>query len=156
MMVPINLVRSSNAALRSIPSTSHSAGITALFVSGTSGIGLYTLRALTRHTEGKALTVYIVGRSAYRAKPVLSELQRISPRARFTFIEADVSLIRNVDSVCKKVIESEKGGKGKLDSLFMTPGGISIPFRRRGGALILPYSIKMCMIYVESWLRIMD
>ncbi|KAL4777064.1 hypothetical protein BDW60DRAFT_55020 [Aspergillus nidulans var. acristatus] len=130
-MVPINLVRSSNAALRSLPSTSHSTRITALFVGGTSGIGLSTLRALARHTEGKALTAYIVGRSAYRAEPVLSELQRISPQARFTFIEADVSLIRNVDGVCRKIIESEKGGKGKLDFLFMTPGGISIPFRRR-------------------------
>jgi NAD(P)-dependent dehydrogenase (short-subunit alcohol dehydrogenase family) len=138
-MVPINLVRSSNAALRSLPSTSHSTRITALFVGGTSGIGLSTLRALARHTEGKALTAYIVGRSAYRAEPVLSELQRISPQARFTFIEADVSLIRNVDGVCRKIIESEKGGKGKLDFLFMTPGGISIPFRRRDGALILPY-----------------
>ncbi|KAL5052304.1 hypothetical protein BDW71DRAFT_202421 [Aspergillus fruticulosus] len=126
-MVSLNLVRSTNAALRSPSSTK----ITALFVGGTSGIGLSTLRALARHTDGNALTAYIVGRSASRAEPVLSELQRISPQARFTFIEADVSLIKNVDGVCKKVLEVEKRGKGKLDFLFMTPGGISIPLKGR-------------------------
>ncbi|KAL4995897.1 hypothetical protein BDV10DRAFT_202703 [Aspergillus recurvatus] len=130
-MVSLNLVRETNAALRSLSSTK----ITALFVGGTSGIGLYTLRALAKNTDGKALTAYIVGRSASRAKPVLSELQRLNPQARFPFIEADVSLIKNVDRVCREVLDAEKrpagAGKGKLDFLFMTPGGISIPLRGR-------------------------
>ncbi|KAL6232337.1 hypothetical protein BDW75DRAFT_247285 [Aspergillus navahoensis] len=126
-MVSLNFVRSSSVALRSLPK------ITALFVGGTSGIGLSTLRALASYTDGKALTAYLVGRSASRAEPVLSELQRISPQARFTFIEADISLIKNVDKVCKKILKAEEGGneKGKLDFLFMTPSGISIPLRGR-------------------------
>ncbi|RDW70557.1 putative Short-chain dehydrogenase [Aspergillus mulundensis] len=133
-MVSLNLVRKSNAALRTLtspPTTPNK--ITALFVGGTSGIGLSTLRALARHTEGKALTAYIVGRSESRAKPVLSELQSLSPTAKFKFIEADVSLIRNVDRACKTVLQNENGpgGSGKLDFLFMTPGGISVPFRGR-------------------------
>ncbi|KAL4907240.1 hypothetical protein BDW74DRAFT_189752 [Aspergillus multicolor] len=123
-MVSINLVRASNAALKSQPSR-----ITALFVGGTSGIGLSTLRALARHTDGRALTAYIVGRSETRAKSVLADLQTLNPSARFNFIEADVSLIKNVDRACKTVLGKEKGGK--LDLLFMTPGGISVPFKGR-------------------------
>ncbi|KAK2771648.1 hypothetical protein FQN52_005404 [Onygenales sp. PD_12] len=42
------------------------------------------------------------------------------------FIEADVSLIKNVDSACKEIRAKEE----RLNLLFMTPGGISLSGRR--------------------------
>ncbi|KAL4963767.1 uncharacterized protein BDV14DRAFT_175961 [Aspergillus stella-maris] len=120
-MPSLQAVRAHNATLRNLPS------ITALFVGGTSGIGQSTLRQLARHTNSPNLTAYIVGRNQARANPFLSELKEISPQGKFHFIEADVSLARNVDRVCEEVKRREE----KLDYLFMTPGGISVPFKGR-------------------------
>ena len=122
-MPSLQAVRAHNATLRNLPS------ITTLFVGGTSGIGQSTLRQLARHTNSPNLTAYIVGRNQARANPFLSELKEISPQGKFHFIEADVSLARNVDRVCEEIKRKEE----KLDYLFMTPGGISVPFKGRDG-----------------------
>ncbi|KAL3475577.1 NAD(P)-binding protein [Aspergillus californicus] len=113
-MVSLKTIQTSNASLRALPN------ITALFVGGTSGIGQSTLRQLARNTESP--TAYIIGRNQARAKPFLSELQDSCPKGNFHFIEADVSLARNVDVACKEILAREK----KLNFLFMTPGGISL------------------------------
>ncbi|KAL2817056.1 hypothetical protein BDW59DRAFT_152878 [Aspergillus cavernicola] len=113
-MVSLKTVQASNAGLRALPN------LTALFVGGTSGIGQSTLRQLARHTDSP--TAYIIGRNQARAKPFLSELQQLSPKGKFHFIEADVSLARNVDLACKQILAQEK----HLNFLFMTPGGISL------------------------------
>ncbi|KAJ5102046.1 hypothetical protein NUU61_004268 [Penicillium alfredii] len=113
-MVSLRTVQASNQALRAIPN------ITALFVGGTSGIGQSTLRQLARHAANP--TVYIVGRNQIRATPFLEELQQLNPQGRFHFVEADVSLIGNVDRACKQIMNQEK----HLNFLFMTPGGISL------------------------------
>ncbi|KAE8385386.1 hypothetical protein BDV23DRAFT_190899 [Aspergillus alliaceus] len=113
-MVSLKTVQASNASLRSIPN------LTALFVGGTSGMGQSTLRQLAKHTESP--TAYIVGRNQSRAKPFLTELQQINPKGRFNFIEADVSLVRNVDKACQQILQRET----HLNFLFMTPGGISL------------------------------
>lgn len=118
-MVSLDLVRKSNGSLSStIPR------VVALFVGGSSGIGRTTLRQLARNAE--APTAYIVGRSESNAKPLLKELSRINPRGSFNFIEADVSLIRNVDKACENIKKHEKA----LNLLFMTPGGLSLVGRR--------------------------
>ncbi|PKY01216.1 NAD(P)-binding protein [Aspergillus campestris IBT 28561] len=113
-MVSLKTVQTSNTGLRALPN------ITALFVGGTSGIGQSTLRQLARHADSP--TAYIVGRNEARARPFLSELQQLSPKGRFHFIEADVSLLRNVDAACRPILQQEK----QLNFLFMTPGGISL------------------------------
>ncbi|KAB8077950.1 hypothetical protein BDV29DRAFT_197935 [Aspergillus leporis] len=113
-MVSLKTVQASNASLRAIPN------ITALFVGGTSGIGQSTLRQLARHADSP--TAYIIGRNQSRAKPFLTELQQLNPEGHFIFIEADVSLIRNVDQACQQILQQEK----HLNFLFMTPGGISL------------------------------
>ncbi|KAL2822891.1 hypothetical protein BJX63DRAFT_426727 [Aspergillus granulosus] len=118
-MVSLNAIRTSNTLLRS---NSALKSPTALFVGGTSGIGASTLRQLARHTESP--TAYIIGRNETRAKPFLSELRDINARGKFHFIEADVSLVKSVDTACKEILERERGGK--LNFLFMTPGGISL------------------------------
>ncbi|GFF65664.1 hypothetical protein CNMCM6936_008792 [Aspergillus lentulus] len=113
-MVSLKTLQASNAGIRAIPN------ITALFVGGTSGIGQSTLRQLARHADRP--TAYIIGRNKARARPFLSELQQLSPKGRFHFIEADVSLVRNVDAACQQILQREK----QLNFLFMTPGGISL------------------------------
>ncbi|KAF7585892.1 hypothetical protein BBP40_009930 [Aspergillus hancockii] len=113
-MVSLKTVQASNASLRAIPN------LTALFVGGTSGMGQSTLRQLAQHADSP--TAYIIGRNQSRAKPFLTELQQLNPNGRFNFIEADVSLIRNVDQACQEVVQQEK----HLNFLFMTPGGISL------------------------------
>lgn len=113
-MVSLKAVQASNAGLRALPN------ITALFVGGTSGIGQSTLRQLARNAEKP--TAYIVGRNESKAGPFLAELRQLNPKGQFNFIEADVSLIRNVDAACEEVLKQEK----HLNFLFMTPGGISL------------------------------
>ncbi|KAF1348457.1 putative short-chain dehydrogenases/reductase [Delphinella strobiligena] len=118
-MVSLDLVRKSNSSLRStVPR------LVALFVGGTSGIGRSTLRQLALNAD--APTAYIVGRSETKAKPLLTELGQINPRGSFNFIEADVSLMSNVDKACESIKKRETA----LNLLFMTPGGLSLVGRR--------------------------
>ncbi|KAG9595971.1 NAD(P)-binding protein, partial [Aureobasidium melanogenum] len=118
-MVSLDLVRKANNSLESVlPSP------VALFAGGTSGIGRSTLRQLALNT--RAPKAYIVGRSEKNAKPLLKELHHLNPLGSFNFIEADVSLISNVDKACERIKHHEKA----LNLLFMTPGGLSLVGRR--------------------------
>lgn len=118
-MVTLDIVRKANISLRTrLPKP------VALFVGGTSGIGRSTLRQLALNTE--APTAYIVGRSETNAKPLLKELHQLNPLGSYNFIEADVSLISNVDKACESIKQREKA----LNLLFMTPGGLSLVGRR--------------------------
>jgi NAD(P)-dependent dehydrogenase (short-subunit alcohol dehydrogenase family) len=130
-MVSLKTVQASNAGIRALPN------ITALFVGGTSGIGQSTLRQLARHADSP--TAYIIGRNKARARPFLSELQQLSPRGRFHFIEADVSLVRNVDAACRQILQQEK----QLNFLFMTPGGVSLG--GRNGMILLQKIVSGCL-----------
>jgi NAD(P)-dependent dehydrogenase (short-subunit alcohol dehydrogenase family) len=118
-MVSLEIVRKANGTL-----ASRLLKPVALFVGGTSGIGRSTLRQLALNT--KAPTAYIVGRSENNAKPLLKELHQLNPLGSYNFIEADVSLIGNVDKACESIKQREKA----LDLLFMTPGGLSLVGRR--------------------------
>lgn len=118
-MVLLEAVRASNRTLRTTTPNP-----TALFVGGTSGIGQSTLRALAHNSEKP--NVYIIGRSESNASPFLKELRQINANGNFNFIEADVSLIRNVDTACEEIKRKEK----ELNLVFMTPGGISLTGRR--------------------------
>lgn len=118
-MVSLDIVRKANATLGTrLPKP------VALFVGGSSGIGRSTLRQLALNT--KAPTAYIVGRNERNAKPMLEELHQLNPLGTYNFIEADVSLISNVDKACESIKQHEKA----LDLLFMTPGGLSLVGRR--------------------------
>ncbi|KAH0289860.1 NAD(P)-binding protein [Aureobasidium namibiae CBS 147.97] len=118
-MVSLDIVRKANSGLRSrLPKP------VALFVGGTSGTGRSTLRQLAFNT--KAPTAYIVGRNENNAKPLLKELRQLNPLGSYNFIEADISLISNVDKACERIKQHENA----LDLLFMTPGGISLVGRR--------------------------
>ncbi|KAI0453593.1 putative short-chain dehydrogenases/reductase [Xylaria acuta] len=78
-------------------------GLVAVFVGGTSGVGEYTLKASARYA--RAPKVIVVGRSQEAADRILDECRRLNPDGHFEFIRADVSLLKNVDDVCRQIKE---------------------------------------------------
>ncbi|KAH7402750.1 hypothetical protein BKA66DRAFT_404171 [Pyrenochaeta sp. MPI-SDFR-AT-0127] len=118
-MVALSDVRAHNAALKfSLP-----AGLVAVFVGGTSGIGLFTARELVRNTT--APHVYLIGRNATEANKIVEELQSINSSSQVSFIQKDVSLLRNVDEACSEIKTKEK----QVNLLFMTCGYLTLKGR---------------------------
>lgn len=122
-MVSLNAVRAANAQ---IPTTLPN-NIVALFIGATSGIGLSTLQQFVAATKDKQPRVFVVGRSAAAATPLLAELRQSNSSADISFIEKDISLVRNVD----KVVDEVKRQVDKLDLLFLSSG--FLPFDGRHG-----------------------
>src|SRR5271156_6125078 len=121
-MVKLNDVRKSNEALPSL-----GPGIVALFVGGTSGVGKSTLKHFAKYAD--APKTYIVGRSKAKVQSFLYELEKLNPTGTFTFIETEISLIKNCDDVCEQIREKEK----KVDFVFLSTGYLS--FEGRNGTI---------------------
>jgi NADP-dependent 3-hydroxy acid dehydrogenase YdfG len=119
-MVSLKDVRASNASFKAkaIP------GLVALFIGGTSGVGKGTLIQFAKNAN--APTVYVVGRSKTSATPLLNELETLNPNGTFTFIETQISLIKNVDRVCEEIKAKEK----KLDIIFLSTGYLTLEGRQ--------------------------
>ncbi|EAL88145.1 hypothetical protein KXW98_004967 [Aspergillus fumigatus] len=117
-MVALQAVQAHNAALTSLAS-----GPVAVFVGGTSGIALSTALAFTRYTTSPK--IYLVGRSQSAADTAIASIKRINPSAQPTFLQADISLLKNVDSVCAELASREKS----INLLFMTPGYLTLKGR---------------------------
>lgn len=92
-------------------------------VGGTSGIALSTALALTRHTPSPK--IYLIGRSQSAADAAIASMKTINSSAQPTFLPTDVSLLKNVDSVCAEIAAREK----KVNLLFMTPGYMTLKGR---------------------------
>lgn len=67
-------------------------------------------------------------RSVQKGKQLCSELMLSNPSSRATFLEADVSLLKNVDDVCAKIQHLEK----KINVLFLTAGYMTLKGRNGG------------------------
>ncbi|OAL05870.1 hypothetical protein IQ06DRAFT_289943 [Phaeosphaeriaceae sp. SRC1lsM3a] len=110
-MVSLSDVRTSNSNLKNFP-----ANLVAVFVGGTSGIGLYTARELARNATSPH--IYLIGRNQTEASKIIEELKAINSSSKVSFIQKDVSLLRNVDEVCKEI----KAKETQINLLFMTCG----------------------------------
>ncbi len=111
-MVTLSEVHASNARIAStLP-----AGLVAVFVGGTSGLGEYALLALAKHARSPR--VYIIGRVQEAADRIIKEAQGFSPDGQFQFIKADVSLLASVDEVCRQI----KSKEAAINLLFLTQG----------------------------------
>jgi NAD(P)-dependent dehydrogenase (short-subunit alcohol dehydrogenase family) len=110
-MVALTDVRTSNSALKSLP-----ANLVAVFVGGTSGIGLYTARELARNTTSPH--IYLIGRNQAGATKIIEELKSINSSSQVSFIQKDVSLLKNVDEACQEIHTKEK----QVNLLFITCG----------------------------------
>ncbi|KAK7973194.1 hypothetical protein PG996_007422 [Apiospora saccharicola] len=96
-------------------------GRVCVFAGATSGIGYGTLRRLI--TMMRSSTFYVLGRNESSFATQLDELRASAPTNKITFVECQLSLIRDVDAACKSIAAAEK----KVDLLCMSPGGM--PFQ---------------------------
>lgn len=149
-MVAFSIVQSSNASLVATQP------LVAVFVGGTSGIGMHTIRVLaaTCGKEGKlALRAYIIGRNAKAAEEIISDCRKVCPTGQFHFIPAnDLALMKDVDIVCADLILNEEkeakatGGIPRIDILVMTQA-IFKPWDPRNGSPNLPSSIHLLSLH---------
>ncbi|KAF2656365.1 putative short-chain dehydrogenases/reductase [Lophiostoma macrostomum CBS 122681] len=94
-------------------------GLVAVFVGGTSGVGEYTVKAFASYVRNPR--VYIIGRSQEAADRIIAKCLRFSPSGSFTFIKADISLLKQVDDVCRQIKSKEKS----INVLFMSQGSMA-------------------------------
>lgn len=118
-MVAIHAIRQSNARISDLP-----AGLVALFLGATSGIGQSALLRLAQHAVEPR--IYIVARRASATTTLLDDLRTRNPAGTYTIIEKDVSLIRDTDHV----VDFVKARETKLDLLFESVGFISFSGRQ--------------------------
>ncbi|KAH8821854.1 hypothetical protein F5884DRAFT_769227 [Xylogone sp. PMI_703] len=118
-MVSIQVIRKSNARIAELP-----AGLVALFLGGTSGIGQSTLIQFAQYAVQPR--IYIAARRASAITGLLEKLHQKNPGGIYTVIEKDVSLIRETNDV----VEFVKARETKLDFLFESVGFISFSGRQ--------------------------
>lgn len=118
-MVAIAEVRSANAQFKA-----SNQSLTAVFVGATAGIGLGSLKAFAKNVSNPK--VFIVGRSRAKFAPELESLRKLNANGDFQFIEAEVSLLKNIDAVSTQI----KSKTDKIDLLFQSQGYISFNGRQ--------------------------
>ncbi|KFY72413.1 hypothetical protein V499_07459 [Pseudogymnoascus sp. VKM F-103] len=104
-----------------------------VFAGATSGSGAGALEAMVGML--RTSTFYIIGRSSAQFASQRKKLEKLNPGCKLVFLEAQVSLLSDVDAVCKQIAASEK----KVDLLFMSPG--CIPF---GGPKYTKEGLETC------------
>jgi NAD(P)-dependent dehydrogenase (short-subunit alcohol dehydrogenase family) len=112
-MVGIEIIKASNAKVASLPS------FVALFIGATQGIGEATLQHLTQNAPSSS-RIYTVARPSSLAKHQedIAALRKQNPSGTYEVIEADVSLISEVD----KIVAAIKKKETKLDLLVLSAG----------------------------------
>ncbi|GLB02736.1 hypothetical protein AtubIFM57258_006200 [Aspergillus tubingensis] len=110
-MVAISEVRGQLPNIKNLGS-----GLVAVFVGGTSGIGLSTAREFTRYAT--APHIYLIGRNEAQASEIISELRAVNQSATVDFIKSDISLLKNVDTTCREIAQKES----KVNLLFLSAG----------------------------------
>ncbi|KAB8231571.1 uncharacterized protein BDW43DRAFT_312799 [Aspergillus alliaceus] len=113
-MVSLQDVRAHKASLKNL-----GPGLVAVFVGGTSGIGLYTAREFVRYTISPR--VYLVGRNEVEAKRTIDELHSLNLDGKVQFIKSDVSLLKGVDKACDEILRTAN----RVNLLFLSCGMMS-------------------------------
>lgn len=103
-MVSLKDVEASNARI----GTTFPPDIVAVFVGATSGIGESTLIQFAEYTTTLRPRVYFIGRSQEAGDGLADVCKKLNPNGEFNFVQADTSLIRNVDEVCRQIADKEK------------------------------------------------
>jgi NAD(P)-dependent dehydrogenase (short-subunit alcohol dehydrogenase family) len=100
-MVALNEVIASNERIAS----TFPDGLVAVFIGGTSGVGELTVKAFAKYTTKPR--IYIVGRSQEAASRIITESKQLNSDGTFEFIKSDISLLQNVDDVCRQIKSKE-------------------------------------------------
>jgi NADP-dependent 3-hydroxy acid dehydrogenase YdfG len=125
MATSLQILRESNDLIpNALPS-----GLVAVFAGATSGIGAATLKAFVKRAQKPR--AYIIGRSEQRAQAIIDECKALNPGAEVFFFAADMSLMKNTDSVCEKIKAREK----RINLLMLTVGDPD--FDNRGMSIVL-------------------
>jgi NADP-dependent 3-hydroxy acid dehydrogenase YdfG len=95
-------------------------GLVAVFAGATAGIGLATLQQFAKNANGPR--AYIIGRSREKASHLIANLKVSNPMGTFIFMEAQISLIKEVDKICEEIQKLER----HVDILCMSPGYLSL------------------------------
>lgn len=114
-MVALTTMQASNALINTLPIR-----LVAVFVGATSGIGEATFKVFAQRAGPAHL--YLVGRNQASADRIFSECKTLNSQAEYTFIESDVSLIKNVDTACNEIKEKEK----VVNVLFQSQGVLKL------------------------------
>lgn len=96
------------------------AGMVAVFVGGTNGIGEHALKRFAQHT--KSPKIYLVGRSKDAANRIIAACEKLNPGGEYIFIQADIGLLQNVCGVCDQILAKEES----INLLFQTQGGLQM------------------------------
>ena len=111
-MIPLNLVKASNATLlQALPP-----GIVAVFVGGTSGVGEVTLKLFAKNSVRPR--IYIVGRSREAAERIIAECRIVNPEGEYTFIQKSLELMKGWEELGNEIKSKEKA----LNLLFVSAG----------------------------------
>lgn len=148
-MVTLEQVQASNSEIKS----AYPEGLVAVFAGATSGIGETSLREFVRHTSKPR--VYIIGRSQSACDRLDAELKTLNPRGQYHFLRSDVSLLRNVDDVCREIRSKERA----LNVLFMSQGGLYFTKRTWQGHALNTYCTSRSLLticFFLSWRRCRD
>lgn len=128
--VTLEQVQASNASIKQ----TYPDGLVAVFAGATAGIGEASLREFVRHTTKPR--AYIIGRSQEACDRLDAELKALNPEGQYHFIRSDISLLRNVDKVCREICSKETA----INILFMSQGGLY--FNKRTYILICMNHIR--------------
>jgi hypothetical protein len=132
-MVKFSTITQANA--RFAATNAENAGLVLVFSGATSGIGAGILENMA--TMFHSSTFYILGRSSTKFVPQRAKLERLNASLKLVFLEAEVSLIRDIDAASKKIKEAET----KVDYLCMSQG--CFPVHVPNCTLFLPLSFPL-------------
>jgi NAD(P)-dependent dehydrogenase (short-subunit alcohol dehydrogenase family) len=144
-MVSLSEVHQTNAsAVSKLP-----AGLVAVFAGATAGIGETALKAFAKHTLRPK--IYFIGRSQEAGDRLQIELKELNPEGSYIFIKKDMSLLKNVDEVCRDI----KSKEPVLNVLFLSQGTLRIGVGKLsilsvGSCLYSPLKILM-KDFLRSW-----
>lgn len=93
-------------------------GLVAVFVCGTGAVGRLTMLQLAKYAVRP--NIYFIGRSQGAGDRLRAQLKDLNAEGEYTFIRADVSLLRTVDDVCREIKAKER----HINILFLTLGNL--------------------------------
>ncbi|KAF4446123.1 hypothetical protein F53441_10186 [Fusarium austroafricanum] len=96
------------------------AGLVAIFAGATAGIGETALKAFAKHAARPK--IYYFGRSQEAGDRLQHELKELNPDGEYVFIKKDMSLLKNVDEVCRDIKTKET----VMNVLFLSQGCLKI------------------------------
>ena len=125
-MVAFTQVQATNSRV----ATALPRNLVAVFAGATTGIGCTALLAFGKYASRPR--IYFIGRSDEQGAKLTAQLKEANPEGEYAFLKKDLSLLANVDEVCKEIASKEKS----INVLFMSQGTL-----KSGGKFHGPASV---------------